>query len=234
MLTAVVKRPELFGAKVASFDATEAKQVDGVVDVVQISTGVGVLATDTWAAMRGCEALEVTWDTSQAETRSTAEILEEYRRLAGGQGLTAASRGDAAAGMARATKTLEAEFTFPYLAHAPMEPLNCVIEVHSDGAEIWSGCQLQSIDQLVAAQVLRLKPEQIKINTLLGGGSFGRRGNPLADWTVELAQLAGQDPVAFRLGLLAQQPRDGAVLRLATQKAGWGGALPEGQGRGVA
>jgi isoquinoline 1-oxidoreductase subunit beta len=360
MLTAVVKRPELFGAKVASFDATEAKRIDGVVDVVQISTGVAVLATDTWAAIRGCEALKVTWDTSQAETRSTGEILEEYRQLAGRRGLSAVSRGDAAAGLARATKTLEAELTFPYLAHAPMEPLNCVIEVHGDGAEIWSGCQLQSIDQLVAAQVLGLKPEQIKINTLLGGGSFGRRGNPLADWTVELAevakaingrapvhvvwtreddlrggfyrpmalhrvkvgldnqgsitgwqhtivsqpifvgtpfertavkdgvdhssvegvadtpyaladfsvdvhnaksavpvlwwrsvghshtahvmetmidelaQLAGQDPVAFRLKLLAQQPRDAAVLRLATQKAGWGGALPKGQGRGVA
>jgi isoquinoline 1-oxidoreductase subunit beta len=360
MLTAVVKRPEVFGAKVASFDATEAKRLDGVVDVVQISTGVAVLATDTWAAIRGCEALKVTWDTSQAETRSTGEILEEYRQLAGRRGLSAVSRGDAAAGLARATKTLEAEFTFPHLAHVPMEPLNCVIEVHGDGAEIWSGCQLQSSDQLAAAEVLGLKPEQIKINTLLGGGSFGRRGNPLADWTVELAevakaingrapvhvvwtreddlrggfyrpmalhrvkvgldkqgsitgwqhtivsqpifvdtpfertavkdgvdhssvegvadtpyaladfsvdvhnaksavpvlwwrsvghshtahvmetmidelaQLAGQDPVASRLKLLAQQPRDAAVLRLATQKAGWGGALPKGQGRGVA
>jgi isoquinoline 1-oxidoreductase subunit beta len=136
MLTAVVKRPELFGAKVASFDATEAKKVNGVVDVVPISTGVAVLATDTWAAMRGREALRVTWDTSQAETRSTAEILEEYRRLAGGQGLPAASRGDAAGGLVYAAKILEAEFTFPYLAHAPMEPLNCVIEVRGDGAEI--------------------------------------------------------------------------------------------------
>src|SRR5215469_14897906 len=70
-----------------------------------------------------------------------------------------------------------------------MEPLNCVMEVRPDGAQIWSGCQLQSIDQLVAAQILGFKPQQIKIQTLLAGGSFGRRGNPMADWTVELAEI---------------------------------------------
>jgi len=81
-----------------------------------------VLGTDTWAAMRGCDALKVTWDASAAEKRSTSEILAEYRQLAGQPGLVAPGRGDAAAGMARAAKTLEAEFTLPYLAHAPMEP----------------------------------------------------------------------------------------------------------------
>jgi isoquinoline 1-oxidoreductase beta subunit len=190
MLTAVVKRADLFGATVASFDATEAKKVEGVVDVVQIPTGVAVLATDTWSAMRGRDALKITWDTSRAETRSTPEITEEYRRLADGPGLSAVRRGDAANGLARAARAVDAEFTFPYLAHAPMEPLNCTIQVRDDGAEIWSGCQLQSIDELVAAQVLGLKPEQIKINTLLGGGSFGRRGMPGGHWTAELAALA--------------------------------------------
>jgi isoquinoline 1-oxidoreductase beta subunit len=199
MLTAVVKRPEQFGAKVASFDATEAKKIDGVVEVVQISRGVAVLATDTWAAIRGCDALKVKWDTSGAEKRSTSAILEEYRDLAKQKGSPAEGRGDAAAGMSRATKTIEAEFTLPYLAHAPMEPLNCTLEVHADGAELWSGCQLQTIDQLVAAQVLGLKPDQVKINTLLAGGSFGRRGNPMADWVVEVSEIAkaikGRAPV---------------------------------------
>jgi isoquinoline 1-oxidoreductase beta subunit len=199
MLTAVVRRHEQFGAKPVSFDASEAKKLAGVVDVVQISRGVAVLGTDTWAAMRGCDALKVTWDASAAEKRSTSEILAEYRQLAGQPGLVAPGRGDAAAGMARAAKTLEAEFTLPYLAHAPMEPLNCTLEVHGDGAELWSGCQLQSIDQLVTAQVLGLKPGQIKIHTLLGGGSFGRRGNPMADWVVEVSEIAkaikGRAPV---------------------------------------
>jgi len=190
MLTAVVKRPPRFGAKVVSFDATKAKKIDGVVNAVQISTGVAILAKDAWAAMRGCQALRVTWDESQAEKRSTSEIWAEYRELAKRQGLPAEGRGDAAAAMPRAAKILEAEFSFPYLAHGPMEPLNCVLQVHGDGAEMWSGCQLQSIDQYVAAQILGFKQEQIKIHTLLGGGSFGRRGNPLADWIVEVCEIA--------------------------------------------
>ncbi len=199
MLTAVLKRPDVFGAKVASFDDTAARRVEGVVDVVQISRGVAVLATDTWSAIRGRELLEVNWDVDEAEKRSTGEILDEYRTLASDPELVALSRGDSAAGLARAARKVEAEFTFPYLAHAPMEPLNCVIELRNDAAEIWSGCQLQSIDQFVAAQILGLTPERIKINTLLGGGSFGRRGNPLADWTVELCEVAkairGRAPV---------------------------------------
>jgi isoquinoline 1-oxidoreductase beta subunit len=199
MLAVVIKRPDQFGAKVATFDATEAKKVPGVVDVQQIPAGVAVYATDTWAAIEGRDALKVAWDTSKAETRSSSEIFDEYRQLASGKGLLAQNRGDAGTALSHAAKTIEAEFTFPYLAHAPMEPLNCVIELRSDGAEIWSGCQLQTIDQFVAAQVLGFKPEQIKINTLLGGGSFGRRGNPVGDSTAELAQavkaIAGRAPV---------------------------------------
>jgi isoquinoline 1-oxidoreductase beta subunit len=200
MLRAIVRRPEQFGAKVVSFDATEAKKIAGVVDAVPISTGVAVLATDTWAAIRGQEALKVHWDTSKAEKRSTDEIFQEYRSLAATPGgLTALNRGDSSTALARATKFVDAEFTFPYLAHAPMEPLNCIMELRPDGAEIWSGCQLQSIDQLVAAQVLGFKPEQIKIHTFLGGGSFGRRGNPMGDWIVELSEIAksfkGRAPV---------------------------------------
>ena len=190
MLTAVVKRPDHFGGKVVLFDATEAKKIEGVVEVVPISRGVAVVAADTWAAIRGCDALKVKWDTAQAEKRSTPEILAEYRQLAGEPGLTAEGRGDAARAIANAARTLDAEFSLPYLAHAPMEPLNCTMELHSDGAEIWSGCQLQTIDQIVAAQILGFKPEQIKINTLLAGGSFGRRGNPMADWIVELSEIA--------------------------------------------
>jgi isoquinoline 1-oxidoreductase beta subunit len=199
MLTAVIKRPDRFGAKVASFDSTETKKIDGVVDVVQVPAGVAVLAKDTWSAIRGREALKVTWDDSGAEKRSTAEMLESYRQMMKQPGISAEGRGDAAAGLARAAKTVEAEYTFPFLAHAPMEPMNGVIELRSDGAEIWSGSQLQSLDQMVAAQILGMKPEQIKINTLLGGGSFGRRASTTADWTAEMAQvvkaIGGRAPV---------------------------------------
>src|SRR5206468_12379405 len=139
------------------------------------------------------------WDGAKAEARSTDEILSEYRQLAAAPGLPALKRGDPAAALGRAAKFVEAEFTFPYLAHAPMEPLNCTIELREGGAEIWSGCQLQSIDLFVAGQVLGIKPEQVKINTFLGGGSFGRRGNPVADWVAELCSIAkainGRAPV---------------------------------------
>jgi isoquinoline 1-oxidoreductase beta subunit len=189
MLRAVVRRPELFGAKVKSFDATAAKKVAGVVDVVQIPAGIAVLAKDTWAAIKGREALKVTWDTSAAETRSSSGIWTEYRTLAKSAGLPALARGEASAATSAARK-VEAEFRLPYLAHAPMEPLDCVLQFHGDSAELWSGCQLQSIDQLVAAQVLGLTEDKIKIHTVYAGGSFGRRGNPMGDWVVELASIA--------------------------------------------
>jgi isoquinoline 1-oxidoreductase beta subunit len=199
MLTAVIRRPDQFGAVVASFDSSDAKKVPGVVDVVQIPSGIAVLGRDTWSAMRGREALKVTWDTSKAETRSTSEMLNEYRQLTTANGLVTMTRGDATAGLGRAVKTVEAEFLFPFLAHAPMEPLNGIIEFRGDSAEIWSGCQFQSGDQNTAARVLGLKPDQVKINTYLGGGSFGRRAVPVGDWTAELAALAkavnGRAPV---------------------------------------
>src|SRR5712692_2512664 len=171
MLIGMVRRPALFGGKVTSFDAADARKVDGVVDVVQIPSGVAVLAKDTWSALRGREALKVTWDSSHAEKRSSAEILAEYRQLAQGPGSKALARGDAATGIAGAAKKIDVEFTVPYLAHAPMEPLDCTIELRGDSAEIWSGCQVPSIDQMVAAQVLGLTPDKVKINTTLGAVS---------------------------------------------------------------
>lgn len=199
-LIAMVRRPDLFGAKVLSVDDSYARLVPGVVDVVRIPSGVTVLATDTWSAMAGRQALRITWDTSAAERRSTSDIIEEYRRLAQGEGQGhVVRRGDAALALTLAAQVLEAEFTFPYLAHAPMEPINGIMELRPGGAEIWSGCQLHSVDAHFVAKVLGLTPEQIKINTLLGGGSFGRRGNPHGDWTSELAEIAkaisGRAPV---------------------------------------
>ncbi|WP_175693939.1 xanthine dehydrogenase family protein molybdopterin-binding subunit [Burkholderia ambifaria] len=199
MLTVAVRHPDHFGAKVASYDAADAMKVPGVVDVRQLPTGIAVYARNTWAAIAGRNALKVNWDTSAAETRSSDEIYDEYRRRMVGPGLQAAGRGDAASALKKAGKTVEAEFVFPYLAHSPMEPLNCTIELRKDGAEIWSGCQLQTIDQFITAKILGFKPEQVKINTLLGGGSFGRRGNPSGDWTQEMAYavkaIDGRAPV---------------------------------------
>jgi isoquinoline 1-oxidoreductase beta subunit len=327
---------------------------------VQIPTGVAVLATDTWAAMRGRDALRIIWDDDKAERRSSAAIMAEYKEVARRAGRIAVNRGDAARALASAPRVLEAEFEFPYLAHAPMEPLNGTIARNPDGTvEVWAGCQLQTVEQRVVASILGIPTEQVKLHTLWAGGSFGRRATPTADylseaatilkaidgaapvhlvWTREddmragyyrplvyhrmraglepdgriagwqhavvgksilmgspfeamvengvdatsvegladtsyvipdfrvevhnaregvpvlwwrsvghthtaqavevfvdeLAHAAGRDPLRYRLDLLRDAPREAAVLRLAAEKAGWGGTSPAGRGRGVA
>ena len=189
-LIAMVRRPDVFGAKVVSFDDSYAMMVPGVVGVVKIPSGVAVLATDTWSAIGGRDVVTVTWDRSAAELRSTPEIVEDYRRRVGEPGREAARRGDAAAALAKASQVVEAEFVFPYLAHAPMEPIAGSIALSANSAEIWAGSQVQSLDAHFAAKVLGFETEQIKINNLLGGGSFGRRGSPHGDWSTELAEIA--------------------------------------------
>ena len=360
MLTATVSRPPRFGASVASFDATAAKTVAGVVDVVQIPQGVAVLASSTWSAIQGRDALKVTWDDSKAETRSSDALIAEYKTLAATPGVNVRKEGDADAGLKGAAKVIEAEFVFPFLAHAPMEPMNCVMQFKDGAATIWTGSQLQTVDQSVTAAILGIRPEDVSINTLWAGGSFGRRAvynsdyvaetaalvkaygksvpikivwtreddikggyyRPLvvhkvragltADGTIagwqhrivtqsimtgtafesatvkggvdatsmegvgdspyaipnftvelhspkngvpalwwrsvghshtayvmetiidELAVLAGKDQLEFRLALLEKHPRHAAVLKLASEKAGWGSELPKGTARGIA
>ena len=192
MLTAVVARPPRFGGAVKSFDAAAAKAIKGVVDVVQIPQGVAVLAKDTWSAMKGRDALKVDWDDEKAEKRSSDTMLADYRKLATEPGGRPAARhGNAASALNGNAKVIEAEFAFPYLAHAPMEPLNGVIELKSDGtAECWAGSQFQTVEQATVAAVLGIKPEQVKINTVWAGGSFGRRATPNADYFAEMAAIA--------------------------------------------
>ena len=191
MLTAVLTRPPRFGGTVKSFDATAAKAQKGVVEVVQVPQGVAVLATDTWSAIKGRQGLRIEWDDTAAEKRSSEEIFAEYRKLATQPGKQAARRGDAYAALKGAAKVVEAEFLFPYLAHAPLEPLNTTIELKPDGAaEIWAGSQFQTIEQATAAAILAIKPTDVAINTLWAGGSFGRRASPNADYIAEIAEIA--------------------------------------------
>jgi isoquinoline 1-oxidoreductase beta subunit len=161
MLTAVVAHPPLFGATVASVDDAEARKVPGVVDVVRIPTGVAVLARDTFAALKGREALGIAWDESRAEKRSSDQIMVEYKQLARTRGLVAANKGDASRAIAGAAKVLESEFEFPYLAHAAMEPMNGTLERRPDGTyEAWAGFQLQTIEQATMASILGVTPKR--------------------------------------------------------------------------
>lgn len=191
MMTAVVMRPPRFGGKVESFDASKAKAVPGVVDVVQIPRGVAVVGRDLWSAKKGREALTVKWDESAAEKRGTRELLAEYRRLAAGEkAVTVSKSGNVDAALRRAHKVIEAEFEFPYLAHAPMEPLTAVCRLTADHCDIWAGDQFQTFDQMNAAKEVGLQPHQVAIHTLAAGGSFGRRATPDSDYVSEVASIA--------------------------------------------
>jgi isoquinoline 1-oxidoreductase beta subunit len=157
---------------------------------VQIPTGVAVLGKDFWSAKKGRDALSVTWDETDAFRLGTAEITEQYRKLLDTPGVTVKKVGAADTALDAAQTKLSADFSVPYLAHAPMEPLNCVMRLDADGCEVWNGEQFQSIDQPNLAAVLGLKPEQIKLNMLYAGGSFGRRANTHSDYLVETAHIA--------------------------------------------
>jgi isoquinoline 1-oxidoreductase beta subunit len=356
---AMVARSPVFGGKLRSFDAAAAKQVPGVEQVVQVPTGVAVIATSTWAAKLGRSALKTEWDLGAGASLDTESMRAEARAQSRTDGDVALSRGDVAAALEKAGKRLEADYEVPYLAHAPMEPLNATVKVEGDRCDIWTGTQFQTMDQKVASEILGLKPEQVFIHTTFLGGGFGRRATAISDfvreatevakaakvpvkvvWTRdddihggyyrpafhhrieagldakgrpvvwkstlvgqsillgtpfesmvkngidessvegvvdspylaaiparrvtlhtprrpitvlwwrsvghshtafamesmidELAHAAGQDPLHYRLALLAHSPRHARVLKTAAEKAGWGGPLPQGHALGLA
>jgi isoquinoline 1-oxidoreductase beta subunit len=190
MLVAVVAHPPRFGAKLVSFDAAAAKALPGVVEVLAVPAGVAVFARDFWAAKKGRDALHLSWDESGAFHKSSTDLFTEYRALTQQPGQVARSDGDVDAAQAKAAKVLEATFEFPYLAHATMEPMNCVVRLGADRCELWYGVQIQTPDQGAVAAMLGLKPEQVDIHMLYAGGSFGRRANPYSDYVKEAVSLA--------------------------------------------
>jgi isoquinoline 1-oxidoreductase subunit beta len=216
MLVALLKRPPLFGATVKSFDDTAAAKVPGVVKVVQVPHGVAVIAKSFWAAKLGRDALRVEWDDSQAEKRSSAAMMEEYRRLADQPALPARKQGDAKKALGEAARKISANFEFPYLAHAPMEPLDAVVKLDAKSCEIWAGDQFQTIDQMNAAQTAGLTPAQVSIHTLYAGGSFGRRANTISDYIVEAVSIAkayGADGTPIKLQWTREDDIRGGLYR---------------------
>jgi isoquinoline 1-oxidoreductase beta subunit len=190
---AVVARAPVFGAKVKQFDAKAARAVKGVRDVLEIpddrgGTAVAVVADGYWQAKTGRDALKATWDTTGVEHVDTTAQLARYVEMAKTPG-TVAIDADISR-LKGAPKTLVAEYRFPYLAHAPMEPLNCTVQLSDKGAQVWTGTQFQTVDQAAIARTLDLKPEQVKLHTLMAGGGFGRRAVPTSDYGVEAAQVA--------------------------------------------
>jgi isoquinoline 1-oxidoreductase beta subunit len=191
MLTATVAHSPTFGGKVKRFDATAAKAVPGVRAVFEIPTGVAVVGDHFWAAKRGRDALEIDWDLGPHHGLDTTVQLASYRQQARTAGTKAASAGDVERVFAApGAPPLVAEYSLPYLAHAPMEPLNCTVRRTADGCEVWTGTQFQTVDQGRVAAIFGLKPEQVAIHTTFLGGGFGRRANLASDFVVEAAHVA--------------------------------------------
>jgi isoquinoline 1-oxidoreductase beta subunit len=191
MLTAVVAHGN-FGAKVKSFDATAAKALPGVRAVFAVPMGVAVAGDHFWAAKTGRDALSITWDPGPHAGLDTASLRASFLAQSKTAGAEAAANGDvekALAANADATP-LVAEYSLPYLAHAPMEPLNCTVRHSAGRCEVWTGTQFQTVDQQRVAEIFGLKPEQVEIHTTFLGGGFGRRANIASDFVVEAAHVA--------------------------------------------
>ncbi|WP_020598860.1 xanthine dehydrogenase family protein molybdopterin-binding subunit [Spirosoma panaciterrae] len=199
LLTAVVAHSPVFGGTVKSVDATKAKAIRGVRQIVRIPTGVAVLADTFWAAKQGRDALKIDWNLGENATLDTSAQLEDYRQIAKTEGLIIQKKGDVGAALAKAEKTIDATFSFPYLAHAPMEPLNCTVKLTKDNCEVWTGTQSPLLHQAEVATFLGFKPEQIKFYTPYLGGSFGRRGSFSGDWIMEAMHIAKVSGKAVKL-----------------------------------
>jgi isoquinoline 1-oxidoreductase subunit beta len=232
LLTAVVAHPPTFGGKAARFDAGAAKAVPGVRAVFEIPSGVAVVGDHFWAAKRGRDALAVDWAPGPHADVDTAKLRDGYRAQANSAGTEAAAAGDVATALGAPGTALVAEYSVPYLAHAPMEPLNCTIQRTAAGCEVWTGTQFQTVDQGRIAGILGLKPEQVALHTTFLGGGFGRRANVASDFVVEAAHIAkGLDRPVKLVWTREDDIRGGYYRPLAVHRLE--GAL-DGQGAPVA
>ena len=197
MLYAVIARCPVFEGKVASFDATKAKAVPGVRDVFEIKTsgrgasttgGVAVLADNSWAAIQGRKALEVTWEEGAAAKESSEELRNQFLANAQKPGGVLRNEGDTNAVLEAASNKVEAIYELPFAAHVCMEPMNTTVDIRPDSAEAWVPSQGPQWAQAVIAEAAKLPPEKVTVHTTLMGGGFGRRYQ--ADFVMEAAQVA--------------------------------------------
>ncbi len=190
MRIAAILHPPRFGAKLKKVDTKAALAVAGVFEVVEIPRGVAVVAKDFWSAQKGRRALVAEWDESQAEKRGSPQLRQEFHALLEKAGKPARNEGQADKRLAAAKKTVSADYDFPFLAHAPMEPLGCTVDFKDGEADLYYGAQLHTVDQANAATTLGIPQDKVRIHSLFGGGSFGRRAVPDSDYVVEACAIA--------------------------------------------
>jgi len=226
MSFAVVSRCAVFGGKVAKFDATAAKAVPGVKNVVEIPSGIAVIADNTWNAMQGRKALNVTWDEGPRATISSASMRAEWKARAENPGAVARNDGDAPGAIASASRKLEAVYEVPYLAHAPMEPLNCTASVTADSCEVWVSSQGQTGDQQAAMRITGLPAGKVIINSLYMGGGFGRRAR--TDYVEEAVHISKTIGAPVQLVWTREDDMQQDAYRPASYTRFWGALDADG------
>jgi isoquinoline 1-oxidoreductase beta subunit len=199
MLYGAIARPPVYGGSVIDFDATEALAMPGVVKAKAIRAGVVVLADSYWRAQKARAKLKINWDRGANDGVSTEQFYADYRALADTPGMLAEDIGDAQGVLEAADDVVEATYEMPLLAHATLEPMNCIAQVEGDTCTIWSGTQYQSNDQEVISRFLGVPQQNVTIHRPLMGGSFGRRSSKTADYTVEAVEAAMGESVPVQI-----------------------------------
>jgi len=190
MMTAIVARAPVFGAKMRTFDDSRARAMAGVRRIVAVPSGVAVIADSFWQAKMARDALRIDWDEGPMSSFNTNQMMQQFREQAKSAGKSVRRDGNADAELAKAVKKVEAVYEVPYLSHAMMEPLNCAVDLRPGSCEIWTGTQFQTMDRASAAKIAGLPEEKVQIHTTFLGGGFGRRANPQSDFVVEAVHVA--------------------------------------------
>src|SRR5437660_7740619 len=190
MLSAVVARAPVFGAKMKSFDDSRARNMPGVRKIAAVPSGVAVVADSFWQAKVARDAVRIDWDEGEMHAFSTSQMMQQFREQAKSPGTSVRRDGDPDAALAKAAQRIEAVYEVPYLSHLMMEPLNCAVDLREDSCEIWTGTQFQTVDRAAAAKAASLPNEKVQIHTTFLGGGFGRRATPQSDFVVEAVHVA--------------------------------------------
>lgn len=228
MLTAVIARPPIFGAKMKSFDDSRARSMPGVKKIVVVPAGIAVIADTFWQAKMARDVLRVEWDEGSMQNFSTSRMMRDFRERAKSPGTVVRKDGDAAGALASAAKKIEAVYEVPYLSHLMMEPLNCAVDLRADSCEVWTGSQFQTIDRANAAKVAGLPTEKVQLHTTFLGGGFGRRANPQSDFVVEAVHVAKAAGVPVKVIWTREDDMQGGWYRPAFLHAIEGGVDASG------
>ena len=215
MLTAVVARAPVFGAKVKSFDDSHARNMPGVRKIVPVPSGVAVVADSFWQAKMAREAVRIDWNEGEMHTFNTTEMMQQFREQAKSPGTSVRRDGDPDGALAKAAQKIEAVYEVPYLSHLMMEPLNCAVDLREDSCEIWTGTQFQTVDRAAAAKAAGLPNEKVQIHTTFLGGGFGRRATPQSDFVVEAVHVAKAAGVPVKVVWTREDDMQGGWYRPA-------------------